>query len=740
MTIERVPSTARAIAAAAMGDIGYDIILLIGQSNMSGRGLAFNLTYLDPYDVRIWQYANSGTYQNQISLAVEPLGMHDVPSGMGPGLVFAREYACSMPRNRRILLVPCAHGGTSLCSTTNGYTWQVGNVSVTNLTNNAISQAQVALAAAGPNSRIVAALWVQGETDGDNLTTGATYQANLDTLIPYLRTQLGVPNLPFILGQMVPEYLTSGTRAQINLVHIDTPRRNTFTGFSYGAVGQNNGDGNHYNAPGQRLNGKAMFQAYRMALVNVTGVAPSAIPGTIALVQSGTSVTATWSRPLCRITDYPTQYSTDGGNTWATLARTQGIDPSAVITGLAPGQTVQVKAAVANEAGNSAYSLPASLTLQIPVPQITGLTATPTDSRVALSWSSAATATGGYRVQYKKHSDSTWLTWGTTSNTSVTIELGVVGAQYDFQVAGVNAAGVGTYSATQSATMGANLSAILDVITVGAWGAWSCSRKLRSAYAGNAFTVRRDSDNTTQDIGFVGNVVDTASLLSFCGSSSGFITKLYDQSGHARDLAQATAANQPKIVNLGALETIGSSNRAAALYDGAASYLTMTSPGLYNAGAATLAGVLQGTISVQKYFFAESSTANTLTQYVLGRTDTGTGANLSPYARSDTTPLLDFAAGGPALLFGPPSTHQFDVVDTGSVITPSVDGVSGVATTYSRSGQTFTPTNLSVGVLVRNTITNYFGGLIGELIAFPAALGAQDLSALRFNQKAYWPT
>jgi hypothetical protein len=40
-------------------------------------------------------------------------------------------------------------------------------------------------------------------------------------------------------------------------------------------------------------------------------------------------------------------------------------------------------------------------------------------------------------------------------------------------------------------------------------------RKLRTAYSGSAIRVRRPSDNAEQDIGFVGNDLDTASLLSF---------------------------------------------------------------------------------------------------------------------------------------------------------------------------------------------------------------------------------
>ena len=80
-------------------------------------------------------------------------------------------------------------------------------------------------------------------------------------------------------------------------------------------------------------------------------------------------------------------------------------------------------------------------------------------------------------------------------------------------------------------------------------------RKLRSVYTGNCIKVRRSSDNAEQDIGFVGNVLDTANLLSFCGAGSGFIRTWYDQSGNSNNANQTTAGNQPKIVSSGALIT-----------------------------------------------------------------------------------------------------------------------------------------------------------------------------------------
>jgi hypothetical protein len=89
----------------------------------------------------------------------------------------------------------------------------------------------------------------------------------------------------------------------------------------------------------------------------------------------------------------------------------------------------------------------------------------------------------------------------------------------------------------------------------GAAGAYSL-RKLRTAYTANAIRVRRSNDNTEQDIGFTSaGDLDTASLKTFVGANSGFVTTWYNQGDSASlDLTQATAANQPRIVNAGTIE------------------------------------------------------------------------------------------------------------------------------------------------------------------------------------------
>jgi hypothetical protein len=105
----------------------------------------------------------------------------------------------------------------------------------------------------------------------------------------------------------------------------------------------------------------------------------------------------------------------------------------------------------------------------------------------------------------------------------------------------------------------------LDRVT-GAFRAYSL-RKINTAYNGFAITVRRSSDDTTANIGFLPNGdLDTPSLLSFCKTDTCFVTTWYDQSGNGRNAVQGTLTWQPRIVNAGALETIN--GRVALRFDG----------------------------------------------------------------------------------------------------------------------------------------------------------------------------
>lgn len=164
---------------------------------------------------------------------------------------------------------------------------------------------------------------------------------------------------------------------------------------------------------------------------------------------------------------------------------------------------------------------------------------------------------------------------------------------------------------------GGSLPLLLDTYA-GAAASYSL-RKLRTAYSGNCIRVRRSSDNTSLNIGFTNNQLDTASLLSFVGSGSGYISTWYDQSGNSRDFTQSTLIRQPQIVNAGALIYEGS--KISVKFDGFdhrmytssltnwtsqgfSCYIVSRSGGLSGADS-SIFSISNGTNNTNGYFFTD---------------------------------------------------------------------------------------------------------------------------------------
>lgn len=95
---------------------------------------------------------------------------------------------------------------------------------------------------------------------------------------------------------------------------------------------------------------------------------------------------------------------------------------------------------------------------------------------------------------------------------------------------------------------------LLDLLSV--QPAMSLSlRRLRAGYSGPAIRVVRSSDSTTKEIGFVGNSLDTADLLSFCGSGNGQVDRWYNQHASPAQAFWPGRGAYSRIVESGALVT-----------------------------------------------------------------------------------------------------------------------------------------------------------------------------------------
>jgi hypothetical protein len=188
-------------------------------------------------------------------------------------------------------------------------------------------------------------------------------------------------------------------------------------------------------------------------------------------------------------------------------------------------------------------------------------------------------------------------------------------------------------------------------------------RKLRTAYSGSSIRVRRSSDNAEQNIGFVNNVLDTASLLTFCGAGNGFVTTWYDQSGNANNAVQTTAFNQPQIVSSGAMITTNGKNSilfnstklmflASSITVGASSYTSFV--GKRPSSGDRLIGLARwNTLGHALYLWSDSK------YYFLGKTND----YLISSATDTTTAQL--------LLTGQNSTGTMSMFKNGNTITSS---------------------------------------------------------------------
>lgn len=207
-------------------------------------------------------------------------------------------------------------------------------------------------------------------------------------------------------------------------------------------------------------------------------------------------------------------------------------------------------------------------------------------------------------------------------------------------------------------------------------------RKLRTAYSGNCIRVRRSSDNTEQDFGFVNNVLDTASLLTFCGAGNGFITTWYDQSGSLKDTVQATATAQPRIVNAGSLDTVN--GKVAILGDGSNDTLKNTTLSLTNPSSIISVVDKVGTSGNFGLFSSTAQLGGAFTLTSTGYTFYQNGASFTPaYANNNQSLLVakSTSTGTDWELYGNNTTVTNSAQNIGTVIGSVISLFSRASTT-----------------------------------------------------------
>lgn len=232
-------------AAMPAAEANLHLYLLIGQSNMAGRGA------VDAESAQAHPRVLMLTKDLRWVPAIDPLHFDKAGAGVGPGLAFAKRMAEADSR-ARIGLIPCAVGGTAI------RVWEPGAADAATKTH-PYDDMRVRLTAALPAGTLKGVLWHQGEA---NRGDAATYGASLRALVERVRRDAGAPEVPFVAGELSAfrpevEAATTAFNAALRAIAPPIPR---FAVVSAAGM-QHKGDRLHYDAASARVLGGRYAEA-----------------------------------------------------------------------------------------------------------------------------------------------------------------------------------------------------------------------------------------------------------------------------------------------------------------------------------------------------------------------------------------------------------------------------------------------------------------------------------------------
>jgi len=228
----------------------FHLFLLVGQSNMAGRG-TLEAQDKTPHP-RVLMLDKADAWVP----AIDPLHFDKSAAGVGLGKTFATLYAEAHP-GITVGLIPCAVGGSPIDA------WKPGvfySATKSHPWDDALRRAQVAL----KSGTLTGILWHQGESDSsDKLAAG--YEAKLHDLIARMRKELGAPDVPFVVGQMgkFAESPWNDAKVQVDKAHQDLPKKVPHTAFANAEGLKHRGDKVHFDSPSLREFGKRYFAAFQ---------------------------------------------------------------------------------------------------------------------------------------------------------------------------------------------------------------------------------------------------------------------------------------------------------------------------------------------------------------------------------------------------------------------------------------------------------------------------------------------
>jgi hypothetical protein len=163
------------------------LYLLIGQSNMAGRGVV-GQEDTTPHP-RVYSLDRAGLWVP----AVDPIHYDKRIAGVGPGLSFGKAMAARDPEIR-IGLMPCAAGGSPIRVWQSGGYWEQ---TASWPYDDAVRRTRTGM----QQGVLKGILWHQGESDS-NEQDAPLYANRLSALIAALRADLDAVDVPFVVATL----------------------------------------------------------------------------------------------------------------------------------------------------------------------------------------------------------------------------------------------------------------------------------------------------------------------------------------------------------------------------------------------------------------------------------------------------------------------------------------------------------------------------------------------------------
>jgi len=216
-------------------EANFHLYLLVGQSNMAGRG---KIELQDKVAVPRVLMLNKA---NEWVSAVDPIHFDKTIAGVSLGRTFGIEMA-EVNKEVKIGLIPCAVGGTPIRR------WQQQG----DLYQAALKRAKIAQ----KDGVIKGILWHQGEGDSGKEETAKIYEAQLHAMVTAWRKDLGGVNIPIVVGEMGRFYKRAKFKHLVDAALKALPSKMKHAAWVSAEGLEHKGDVVHFNAASYRELGK----------------------------------------------------------------------------------------------------------------------------------------------------------------------------------------------------------------------------------------------------------------------------------------------------------------------------------------------------------------------------------------------------------------------------------------------------------------------------------------------------